>query len=105
MDEDINLGFDYDIVDNLKDPNHVKRKQQQRAISNQALKVALFYGLKKRTFKDFSSTLYDKSLRGTIYEKYTDKLRGLTVVYRKEVNKYYLITAYWDYKIKASRRF
>lgn len=102
---DSDIAFDFIRVINDKDPNHVKRKQQQRAISDEAILVCLKHGVKKRTFGDLSFTLTDRSLADTKYSKYVDKLRGLTVIGNWERSTFFLITTFWNFNIKSHKRF
>ena len=90
---------------NEKDPTHVDRKKQQRAITDEMILVTLYYGTKKRTYKDISYTLTDRCLRSTQYEKYLDKLRGLTIIGRWENNQFQLITSFWNFSVKSKKRF
>ena len=92
-------------VQNLKDPLHILRKKQQRAISDEMILIAIFYGLKKRTYQDWSYTITDRSLRGTPYEKFLDRLRGLTVIGNWEDKEFHMITSYWDFIVKQRKRY
>lgn len=94
-----------DYVINEKDPLHVQRKQQQRAINNTMILIALFYGNKKRTYQDLAYMITDRSLRTTPYEKYICKLRGLTIIGNWIDDKFYLITSYWNFVIKQRKRY
>lgn len=94
-----------DIVVNEKDPLHVERKQQQRAIDNNMVLIALFYGRKARTYQDISYTIVDRSLLGTPYEKYLSKLRGLTIIGRWEDDTFNIITSYWNFLVKSRKRY
>jgi hypothetical protein len=97
--------FEYYV--NTNDPLHVERKQQQRGITTSMLLIALYYGKRNRTYQDLSYTVLDKSLKGTIYEKYIDKLRGLTIIggWDKERTKFTVITAYWNFVVKSKNRY
>ena len=94
-----------DLFENEKDPLHVERKQQQRAIDNNMILVALHYGRKQRTYQDISYTIVDRSLIGTEYEKFLSKLRGLTIIGRWEGKKFHLITSYWNFLVKSRKRY
>lgn len=86
------------------DLNHVERRRQQRAISEEMICIAICYGYKKRIRGANTFTLTDKTLRGSPYEKYTDALRGLRVVGHS--NGYYIRiqTCYWSWDIKNRKR-
>jgi hypothetical protein len=92
-------------ISNEKDLLHVERKQQQRAISNSMILIALTYGRKTRSFQDLSYALLDRSLLNTPYEKHLDKLRGLTIIGNWDKNEFYIITCYWDFLIKSRKRY
>lgn len=92
-------------ISNEKDLLHVERKQQQRAITNSMIFIALTYGRKERSFQDLSYKILDRSLLHTEYEKYLDKLRGLTVIGNWQENEFYIITCYWDFIIKNRKRY
>jgi len=92
-------------VVNDKDPLHVERKQQQRAINDDMVLIALFYGSKKRTYQDLAFTITDRSLRGTRYEKYLCKLRGLTIIGNWEDNEFHMRTSFWNFVVKQRKRY
>lgn len=94
-----------ELFDNEKDPLHVERKQQQRAIDNNMILIALHYGRKQRTYQDISYTIVDRSLKGTEYEKFLSKLRGLTIIGRWDGTKFNLITSYWNFLVKSRKRY
>lgn len=96
---------DFEIVENPKDPNHLERKQQQRAINEVHILIALNYGVMKRTFRDKAYTLTDRILMDSPYFKYVDKLRGLTVIGYWVDDIFHVITSYWDYTVKSRKRF
>lgn len=96
---------DYQIVENPKDPTHLARKQQQRAIKDEHILIALNYGVMKRTFRDRAYTLTDRILMDSPYFKYVDKLRGLTVIGYWKDDVFNVITSYWNYTIKSRKRF
>ena len=93
------------ILINEKDPLHVQRKQQQRAIDNNMILVALYYGNKDRTYKDLSYTIVDRSLINTPYEKYLSKLRGLTIIGKWDDSKFFIKTSYWNFLVKSRKRY
>jgi len=92
-------------VVNEKDPLHVQRKKQQRAISTNMILIALFYGIKKRTYQDLAYTITDRSLYGTYYEKYICNLRGLTVIGNWKDNEFYITTSFWNFVVKQRKRY
>lgn len=94
-----------DVIVNDKDPLHVERKQQQRGIDNNMLLIALFYGRKARTYQDVSYTIIDRNLKGTPYEKFLSKLRGLTIIGRWDGESFNLITSYWNFLVKLRKRY
>ena len=81
-----------------KDPDHLKRRQQQRAISEEMIKVALAYGDKKYHRGAALYTLTDRKLAKSPYAKYTQELRGLTIVCNAK-STLDISTAYWNKKI------
>jgi hypothetical protein len=91
-------------VERWKDTNHLQRRQQQRAISNAMIQVALMYGHKGFSRGATLYTLNDRSLRETPYYKYIDVLRGLTVVCLAGPPNPEIITAYWNEKTKRRVR-
>lgn len=81
-----------------KDPGHLKRRQQQRGISEEMIKIALVYGVKNYRHGAALYTLTDRTLEKSPYAKYTQELRGLTVVCKvKSILD--VATAYWNRKI------
>lgn len=93
------------IISNDKDIMHVERKKQQRAITNDMILIALFYGKKSRSFQDTSYTVLDRSLFFSAYEKYIDKLRGLTIIGNWCEGEFYIITCYWNFLVKSRKRY
>lgn len=87
---------------NQRDPNHLARRQQQRAINDDTIELAIAYGM-KRFFSNgaIAYTLTDRCLQDTPYFKFVDQLRGLTVICQPGVQGLEIHTAYWDFKIKA----
>jgi hypothetical protein len=88
----------------FQDPDHTQRRKQQRAINETMMKIALLYGEKDFHGNDIRVTILDKNLRNTIYAKFIDKLRGLRVIWKGELNNPEIITVYWDFKTKATSR-
>jgi hypothetical protein len=89
---------------NPQDLNHLERRRQQRAISEEMIDIALCYGYRKRIRGAITFTLTDKSLKGSPYERYMDSLRGLKVVTQIEGKEVYLQTCYWSWSIKNKKR-
>ncbi|WP_234488863.1 DUF4258 domain-containing protein [Oxynema sp. CENA135] len=82
-------------VQRRKDRNHLERRQQQRAISNEMIKVALLYGKKGFSRGATVFTLNDRILAKTPYAKFIDLLRGLRVVCLDGPPDPKILTAYW----------
>jgi hypothetical protein len=100
----------FTFFENSKDDFHVIRKQQQRAISNNMILIALNYGVKNRSFQDMTYTITDRCLINTKYEKHLSKLRGLTIVgnwdkTQVDNNSFIIITCFWNYKVKSRKRY
>lgn len=68
------------MVTRQRDRNHVQRRKQQRAIKDSMIRVALGYGNRVYARGALHFQLSDRHLRGTPYARFTDALRGLTVV-------------------------
>ena len=103
-DTKLSMITDYEVIIKDKDPNHYERRKQQRAITEQMVAVCLGYGLKKYIRGAKTYTLLDKSLKGTPYIKYIEKLRGLRVVLNNLPNASLGIeTVYWVYEVKKRR--
>ena len=92
------------IAPKHKDSNHVQRRQQQRAISNTMIQVALMYGRKHYYKGAVIYTLTDRILRQTPYFRFTDTLRGLRVVCQNQLPEYQILTAYWHEETKCRVR-
>jgi len=80
---------------NVKDRNHLERRQQQRAISDSMIEIALLYGKKHYNQGALLYTLNDRILKRSPYAQLTDKLRGLTVVCVQGREAPCVLTAYW----------
>src|SRR5690348_11776331 len=78
-----------------KDSNHLQRRQQQRAINNAMILVALMYGRRRFHKGAMIFTLCDRILEHTPYAKFSDVLRGLTVVCVADSSTPEILTAYW----------
>jgi hypothetical protein len=85
------------IAHTRKDWNHLQRRQQQRAISEPMMRVALAYGKKRYDRGALVYTLNERILKHSPYAKFTDVLRGLTVVCLQETATPQILTAYWHY--------
>lgn len=98
---------DFYVVVNEKDPNHLERKQQQRAISNDYILIAINYGVKSYTYNDIAYTITDRCLIGTIYEDLIEYLRGVRVVgyWGDNKTRFYVRTALWSFEVKTRKRF
>ena len=92
------------IAPRNKDSNHVQRRQQQRAISNAMIQVALMYGHKHHYKGAVIYTLTDRILKQTPYFRFTDTLRGLRVVCQNQLPQFQLLTAYWHEETKRRVR-
>ncbi len=87
------------MVRSPKDGNHLERRQHQRAIDDDMIRVALIYGQKHFNKGAALFTLHDRALQGTPYAPLTDFLRGLTVVCQTEPPDPRILTVYWNRKI------
>jgi hypothetical protein len=83
------------IAPRNKDRNHLQRRQQQRAINNAMIQVALMYGRKRFHKGALIFTLNDRTLRQSPYAQFTDVLRGLTVVCLNGLPNPQILTVYW----------
>ena len=92
------------IAPKHKDSNHVQRRQQQRAISNTMIQVALMYGRRHHYKGAVIYTLTDRILRQSPYFRFTDTLRGLRVVCQNQLPESQLLTAYWHEETKRRVR-
>jgi hypothetical protein len=92
------------IAPKHKDSNHLQRRQQQRAINNTMIQVALMYGRKHHYKGAVIYTLTDRILRQTPYFRFTDTLRGLRVVCQNQLPEFQLLTAYWHEETKRRVR-
>ena len=92
------------IAPKHKDSNHVQRRQQQRAINNAMIQVALMYGRKHYNKGAVIYTLTDRILMQTPYFRFSDTLRGLRVVCQNQLPDFQLLTAYWHEETKRRVR-
>ncbi len=87
-----------------KDINHLERRQQQRAISQDMIRVAIAYGQKRFDHGAIVYTLSDRLLKHSPYAKFTDALRGLQVICLQSLNTYQILTTYWNFETKRRVR-
>jgi hypothetical protein len=87
-----------------KDSHHVQRRQQQRAINNAMIQVALMYGRKHFYKGAVIYTLNDRILKQTPYHHFTDALRGLRVVCLHGLPNPQILTSYWHSETKRRVR-
>ena len=88
-----------------KDLNHLQRRQQQRAISNDMIQIAIAYGQKR--FDHHGATIYtlsDRLLKHSPYAKFTDTLRGLQVICLQDLQTLQILTTYWNFDSKRKAR-
>ena len=88
-----------------KDLNHLERRQQQRAISNDMIRVAIAYG--QQRFDRHGAIVYtlsDRNLKRSPYAKFTDTLRGLQVICSQDLTALQILTTYWNFDSKRSVR-
>lgn len=94
---------EFDVIRKVKDPLHLERRMQSRAITVEAIQVAFLYGERSWIRGAYTFTLTDRSLVGSPFEKYQDKLRGLKVVCLKTEKHFAVLTVLWNYGIKRKR--
>jgi hypothetical protein len=88
-----------------KDLNHLECRQQQRAISNDMIRVAIAYGQKHFDHRGaIVYTLSDRLLKHSPYAKFTNALRGLQVICFQNLNSYQILTTYWNFTTKRRVR-
>ncbi len=85
-----------EVIESDKDPNHVERRQQQRAISNEMIAICLMYGHHRWIHGALTYTITDRSLEKTNYARFIDSLRGLRVVTYGEGK---VKTTYWCHEV------
>lgn len=103
-DEEIPVVGELVHVTGRRDCNHLERRQQQRAINDAMLRVALRYG--RRTYERgaWHYRLGDRALADTPYAVLADELRGLTVVCQKPYPNPEILTAYWHWAMRRRQR-
>ncbi|MEE3716582.1 hypothetical protein V2H45_07485 [Tumidithrix elongata RA019] len=88
-----------------KDLNHLQRRQQQRAISNDMIRVAIAYGQKHFDRRGaIVYTLGDRQLKQSPYARFTDTLRGLQVICLQGLSTPQILTTYWNFDTKRRVR-
>ena len=92
------------IAPKHKDSNHLRRRQQQRAINEAYIKVCLLYGRKHHYKGAVIYTLNDRILQQTPYRHFTDILRGLRVVCLNGLPNPQILTTYWHSETKRRVR-
>lgn len=92
------------IASRPKDQNHLQRRQQQRAINNVMIQIALLYGRKHFNKGAEIYTLNDRSLQQSPYAQFTDALRGLRVVCLNGLPKPQILSVYWHQETKRRVR-
>ncbi|MFZ9736925.1 MAG: DUF4258 domain-containing protein [Prochlorotrichaceae cyanobacterium] len=103
QDSSASNAIEWSFAKHLKDPNHAQRRQQQRGITNTMITIALTHGKPDHNHGAIRYTLTDRILRHSPYQKFTDTLRGLTVVAYPDPCQVYVATAYWNQTIRSHR--
>lgn len=93
----------WSFAKHLNDPTHAQRRQQQRGITNTMITIALTHGKPDHNHGAIRYTLTDRILRHSPYQKFTDTLRGLTVVAYPHPYQLYVATTYWNHTIRSHR--
>jgi hypothetical protein len=104
-DDRLTSKVDFTPICKLKDLNHLQRRQQQRAISNAMIQIAITYGQKR--FDHHGATVYtlsDRLLKHSPYAKFTNALRGLQVICIHNLNSHQILTTYWNFTTKRRVR-
>ena len=97
--------IDFSPVRKARDFNHLERRQQQRAITNDMIRVAIAYGQKR--FDHHGAIVYtlcDRVLKFSPYAKFTDDLRGLQVICLHQASTPRVLTTYWNFNTKKRVR-
>jgi hypothetical protein len=104
-DDRLDREIAYTPICKFKDLNHLKRRQQQRAISNDMIRVAIAYGQQRFDHRGtIIYTLSDRKLKCSPYAKFTDALRGLQVICLKKSPDIEILTTYWNFDTKRRVR-
>ncbi len=84
----------------ISDPNHTKRRMQQRAISTDMIELALLYGKQEYYSHAKTYTILDKTLKNTPYQRFVDKLRGLRVIALETARGLKVTSVYWAWNLR-----
>ncbi|WP_353259493.1 hypothetical protein [Prochlorothrix hollandica] len=103
QDPSVSNPIEWAFAKHRNDPNHAQRRQQQRAITNPMITIALAHGQKDHSYGAVRYALTDRSLQSTPYRKFADTLRGLTVIAYPASGQLSVCTTYWDFKIRDRR--
>jgi hypothetical protein len=90
----------FQLSGTTSDPDHSRRRMQQRAIAAEMIQVALLYGKCEHCSNATSYTLLDKSLKNTPYQKFLDKLRGLRVIAQQRPDGLAVTSVYWAWDLR-----
>ena len=104
-DDFLTSKVDFTPICKAKDLNHLQRRQQQRAITNDMIQIAIAYGQKR--FDHRGATIYtlrDRQLKYSPYAKFTNALRGLQVICILGQPRLRVITTCWHFDTKQSMR-
>jgi hypothetical protein len=104
-DDLLDQAIAYTPICKSKDLNHLERRQQQRAISNDMIRVAIAYG--QQRFDRHGAIIYilsDRKLQCSPYAKFTDALRGLQVICLHNSPDIQILTTYWNFDTKRRIR-
>ncbi len=89
-----------------KDPNHLERRQHQRAITREMIQIAIAYG--QQRFDHHGAIIYtlsDRKLKSSPYARFTDTLRGLQVICLQGFATIQILTTYWNFDTKRRVRY
>ena len=96
---------DFTPICKAKDLNHLQRRQQQRAITNDMIQIAIAYGQER--YDQRGATIYtlrDRQLKYSPYAKFTNALRGLQVICVLGQPMLRVITTCWHFETKKSTK-
>lgn len=88
---------------NRQDTEHSRKRQQQRAIGQEMIEIAVMYGHKHYSHGSVCYTLRDRDLKASPYTRFTDSLRGLTVVCDEGQHQLVVITAMWNFECRRRK--
>ncbi|MFN5398279.1 MAG: hypothetical protein ACK5RE_06310 [Pseudanabaena sp.] len=104
-DDRLTSKVDFTPICKAKDLNHLQRRQQQRAITNEMMQIAIAYGQKHYDHRGATIyTLRDRQLKYSPYAKLASYLRGLQVICTSEEPILRVVTTYWNFDAKQSVR-